>query len=55
MLIYELLQAEQKKFKNYINKNLKKGYIRPSILFAGYLIIFAIKKNGILRLYINYR
>jgi len=52
--VYELLQVKQKKLKNYINKNLKKGYIKPSILFAGYPILFA-KKNGILRFCVDYR
>jgi len=49
-----LLQSKQTKLKNYINKNLKKNYIKPLILFANYPILF-IKKNDILRLCVNYR
>jgi len=52
--VYELLQTKKIKFKDYINKFFKKGYIKPLTLFAGYPILFA-KKNGTLRFYVNYR
>ena len=34
---------------------MKKGFIKPFTLPAGYLLLFIRKKNGKLRLYINYR
>ena len=40
--------------KGYINENLKKGNIRKSKLSIGYLILFIPKKEGELRIYINY-
>jgi hypothetical protein len=40
--------------KSYLEKNLKIGYIRLSISPAGYLILFILKKDGKLRIYINY-
>ncbi len=39
----------------YIEKNLKKGYIRPLQLLIRYSILFILKKNGKLRFYIDYR
>ena len=41
--------------REYIDLNLERGYIRPSTLSAGYPILFVLKKNGKLRLYIDYR
>jgi len=38
-----------------MQENLKLKQIRPSQLLAGYLILFVLKKNGKLRLYINYK
>ena len=35
--------------------NKVRGYIRKSELLAGYPILFALKKDGKLRLYIDYR
>ncbi len=37
-----------------MNKNLKKGFIQESKLLIGYLILFILKKDRSLRLYINY-
>lgn len=54
-LIYQLSLLEIKTLKDYINENLRKGYIQKSTLSAGYLIIFMLKKGGELRLYIDYR
>ena len=51
-LIYLLLI---KKLKFYLNENLKKGYIRLLIFSAGYPILFIFKKNGKLRLCVDYR
>ncbi|KAK6221471.1 reverse transcriptase domain protein [Colletotrichum tabaci] len=39
----------------YLDENLKKGYIRPSESSAGYPILFVPKKNGKLRLCVDYR
>ena len=41
--------------KEFIKENLKKGYIQPLQLLVGYLVLFILKKNGKLRMYINYR
>ena len=41
--------------KNYIIKNLGKGFIKPSKVLFGLLILFIFKSNKDLRLYINYR
>ncbi|KAL0934971.1 reverse transcriptase domain protein [Colletotrichum truncatum] len=39
----------------YLKENLQKGYIRPSTSPAGYPILFVPKKNGKLRLCVDYR
>lgn len=44
--IYQLSELESKTLKKYIEKNLKKGYIRKSSSSAGYFIIFVNKKDG---------
>jgi hypothetical protein len=54
-LIYLLLAKELKVLKKYLDENLRKGYIRPSTFPAGYSLLFIPKKNGKLRLYIDYR
>jgi hypothetical protein len=41
--------------RKYINENLKKRYIRPSILLIRYLVLFVFKPNGKLRMYVDYR
>ena len=53
--IYQLLELELKELKVYINKNLKKGFIQLSILLAASPILFVLKKDRKLRLYIDYR
>jgi hypothetical protein len=40
--------------KEYINKNLKKGYIRESISKARALVLFVLKKDKRLQLVVNY-
>jgi len=54
-LIYTLLEKKLGVLRGYINKIFKKEFIRESKLLIGYLILFIIKKNKSLRLYINYR
>jgi hypothetical protein len=41
--------------RKYINKNLKKGYIRFSTSPVRYPVLFVPKLNGKLRMYIDYR
>jgi hypothetical protein len=53
--IYLLLPIQLKALQDYIKENLKKGFIKKSILPAGYPILFAPKKDRILQLYIDYR
>ena len=53
--IYVLSEKELKVLRGYLNENLKKGFIRESKLPAGYPILFAPKKDGSLRLYVDYR
>jgi hypothetical protein len=53
--IYKLSKNELKILKKYLNKNLEKKYIQHFINPAGAPILFILKKNGNLRLYINYR
>jgi hypothetical protein len=53
--IYQLSEKESQTLKEYIDENLQKGYIRASKSSAGYPIIFVPKKDGSLRLYVDYR
>ena len=53
--IYSLNAKELGALKEYIDDNLRKGYIRPSQSPAGYPIIFVPKKDGKLRLCVDYR
>ena len=54
-LIYQLLEKELAILKEYININLKKGFIRLSTSLAASLLLFVLKKNGKLRLCVNYK
>ncbi|KAL0932741.1 reverse transcriptase domain protein [Colletotrichum truncatum] len=53
--IYGLNQKEMEALDAYLKENLQKGYIRPSTSPAGYPILFVPKKNGKLRLCVDYR
>ena len=53
--IYALSEKELKVLRQYLDENLKKGFIRESKSPAGYLILFAPKKDGTLRLCVDYR
>ncbi|SCO20140.1 uncharacterized protein FFB20_15872 [Fusarium fujikuroi] len=53
--IYPLSQAELKELREYIQENLKTGRIRPSKSPAGSPILFVPKKDGGLRLCVDYR
>jgi hypothetical protein len=50
-LIYKLTEA----LKDFIKENLQFKRIRLLQLSAGYSVLFIPKKNGKLRIYINYR
>ena len=52
--IYLLSEKKLGVLKNYIEENLRKGFIKLLILLAKYPILF-ILKNGGLRLYVDYR
>jgi len=41
--------------KRYLESNLKIGHIRLSISLVGYPVLFVPKKDGKLRMYIDYR
>ena len=57
--IYQLNKTQKKLLREYIDENLKKGYIEPSKSPVGYPILFVIKKNEDptkkIRIYIDYR
>jgi len=53
--VYALNPREREELKQYVDENLKKGYIRPSASPAGYPILFVPKKNGKLRMCVDYR
>jgi hypothetical protein len=52
--IYQLLSHELRMLKNYIEINLRKKFIKSSQSFTRYFILFALKKNEKLILYVNY-
>ena len=53
--IYALSAKELEALRDYLDENLAKGFIRPSTSLAGYPILFVPKKDGKLRLCVNYR
>jgi len=53
--IYPMSANELQKVKDYIDDNLRKGHIRASTSPAGYPILFVKKKDGTLRLCVDYR
>ena len=55
MPIYNLLQRELQILQEYLDSILNKGQIKPSKLFTGVPILFILKVDGIMCLYINYR
>ena len=44
--IYNLNETELNTLREYLEENLRKGYIRRFKLLAGYFIIFILKKNN---------
>ncbi len=55
LLIYQILEANLGTLREYINKNLKKGFVRLSSLLVRSLVLFIPKKDGKKRLYIDYQ
>ena len=53
--IYQMSLPEQKAIKEYIEENLKRGFIRPSKSQFGSPVLFVPKKDGKLRLCVDYR
>jgi hypothetical protein len=53
--IYPLSPLEQLELKKYLEENLKKGFIRPSESSVASPILFVKKKDGSLRLCVDYR
>ena len=53
--IYALSETKLKAPSKYLDKNLKKRFIRPSTSPAGHLILFVSKKDRKLRLCVDYR
>ena len=54
-LIYSLGLVELETLKTYIKANLASGFIRTSKSLANTLLLFVQKKNGSLRLYVDYQ
>jgi transposase InsO family protein len=53
--IYGMSEKELQELKEYIDKNIKKGFIRKSESPAGFPVMFVPKKNGKLRLCVDFR
>ena len=53
--LYLLNENEREELKNYLNDNLRKGFIRKSTSPSGAPILFVKKKDGKLRLCVDYR
>ncbi len=46
MPLYSMSEDQLKKVRTYLDKNLKREFIKPSKSLTGYLILFVSKKNG---------
>ena len=55
LLLFKISEIELRALKEYIDVNLVKGFIRELSLKVRALVLFIPKKNGKLRLYIDYR
>lgn len=53
--LYTLNEKKSMVLKEYIEKNIKRGYIQPLKSPIAQPIIFVLKKTGELRLYIDYK
>ena len=52
--IYNLFYKELKILQEYLNSLLEKGWIQPNKLLVGVLILFILKQDRTIRLYIDY-
>jgi hypothetical protein len=52
--VYYTNEKEDIELRSYLEKNLEIGYIRLSISLVGYLVLFVLKKDRKLRIYIDY-
>ena len=48
------MEIENLALQEFIKENLRKGYIKPLQLLVEYSVLFILKKNGKLKIYINY-
>ncbi len=55
MLLYSMSKNQLKKVRTYLDKNLKRGFIRSSKSLTEYSILFVSKKDGTKQLCVNYR
>jgi hypothetical protein len=53
--VYHTNELQDKELKRYLETNLKIGHIRPSTSPAGYPVLFVPKKDGKLRMCVDYR
>ena len=53
--IYKLTEVEQQVLRDFIRENLQLKRIRPSQSSTGYPVLFILKKNGKLKICINYK
>ncbi len=47
-------EADLRTLREYLDENLKKGFIRPLTSLAGSLVLLVLKKDGKKRLYVDY-
>ena len=52
--VYYTNERQDAELKRYLNANLKIGYIKLSTSPVGYLVLFVLKKDSKLRIYIDY-
>ena len=53
--VYHTNELQDRELKRYLKANLKIGHIRPSTSPAGYPVLFVPKKDGKLRMCVDYR
>ena len=53
--VYHTNEKQNEELRKYLDENLKRGHIRESTSSAGYPILFVPKKDGKLRLCVDYR
>jgi len=53
--IYSLSASEQEALKEFIEENLNTGFIQPTLSLHSTLVLFVVKKDGSLRLCVDFR